>query len=140
MGKHPAFPAATNSATYLVSGIAMHHIYCDRKKAYIVDRAQALMLGGYYVFGKPGRVVVEGERDNVLRYERDLRCLRWQKIQVMGRVEHFKRRLFIEEDPSQTFCLIECENEDDLFRKLLAAQLNEIVVTLKRPFGAPRSL
>lgn len=92
------------------------------------------------MFGKPGRVVVEGERDDVLRYERDLRCLRWQKIQVMGRVACNERRLIVETAPTDSFMLIECESEADLFRRLLDAQLDEIVATLKRPFGAPRTL
>lgn len=117
----------------LVAGISMHHIYCDRKKGFIVDRAQELCLGGFYLFGKPGRVVVEGDHNKVLRYERDLRCLRWQKIQVMGRIEAMKRCL------EQSEGLIECNDEADLIAQLNNCKLQAIVAALQRPFGAPRS-
>lgn len=128
--------AVSSKGKVLVTGIAMHHIYCESKKAFILDRAQELKLRGFYVFGKPGRVVVEGETDSVLRYERDLRCLRWQKIQVMGRASYDERRLV----GSSAGTLQECLNEDELFRRLAGAQLDDIVTTLKRPFGAPRTL
>lgn len=148
----------------VVSLLSMHHIYCEEKKAAIVERALALELGGLYVFGKPGRVVVEGLCANVQRYERDLRLLRWQKLMVMGRISGVVKPEFVgtidDEDveltddmneiPQKPFCkggrvfsdwrqgLQECPCLGAMDRILEDLGLLELVALAQRPFSAPR--
>lgn len=63
-----------------VVGLSSHHIYNDEKKHYIILEAVNRNLSGVYLFGKPGRIVVEGNQDDVRRYSAEIRSWRWQKI------------------------------------------------------------
>eukprot|EP00757_Euglenozoa_sp_SAG-D1_P016655 gene16655-5112_t len=42
-----------------IIGLAMHHIYANTKKRYILAKSHELGLTGIYQFGCPGRVIVE---------------------------------------------------------------------------------
>ena len=66
--------------------IASHHIYNSEKKEYIVLEAINRDLSGCYLFGKPGRIIVEGELSAVRSYSREIRSWRWQKIIEMADV------------------------------------------------------
>lgn len=133
----------------IISVMAMHHIYCEKKKGVIIDEAMVLRLGGCYAFGKPGRVIVEGRAGNVLRYERNLRGLRWQKMQVMGRIAVDNSVAAAvchrSDEPGKLFCfqeigLMECESAEALSRKLCSMQLLHVAQLADRSFAAPRTL
>jgi hypothetical protein len=70
--------------TYYLGLLSMHHIYCSVKRGYMEDTAQQLGLQGLYLYGKPGRVIVEGPEVAVKRYVRGVLRLRWQKCMCMG--------------------------------------------------------
>lgn len=73
-----------HATTSFITGLAMHHIYCDRKKAFMEDEARRLGLSGIFLYGKPGRVVVEGaSAETVARFASQVTGLRWQKVKVM---------------------------------------------------------
>ena len=61
----------------------MHHIYCESKKSYIVSAAASRSgLRGVYLFGKPGRVVVEGPGTSAVLYAKKVKQLKWQKCHI----------------------------------------------------------
>lgn len=63
----------------------MHHIYCTNKIGFIEGRSKEMDLVGVKLYGKPGRVIVEGDTEAAVRkYLGDVRKLRWQKIVEMG--------------------------------------------------------
>ena len=66
--------------------LAMHHIYSGEKKAAMETGAAQLGIGGFYVQGKPGRLVAEGPVTALWRYVIGVRRLRWSNCKVMGRV------------------------------------------------------
>lgn len=76
---------SVNTQLLYVGLMAMHHIYCSEKKACILDSAGEYNLRGLYQFGKPGRVVIEGDEESVRKYIRAVsRCGHWQICKDMG--------------------------------------------------------
>ena len=68
-----------------VGMLAMHHIYCTNKIAFIEGRSKEMDLVGVKLYGKPGRVLVEGDTEAAVRkYLGDVRKLRWSKCVEMG--------------------------------------------------------
>ncbi len=63
--------------------ISSHHIYNDEKKEYIVLEATNRDLSGVYLFGKPGRIVVEGSEEAVRSYSKEVRSWPWQRCSEM---------------------------------------------------------
>jgi len=64
-------------------GIHFHHIYSDNKKRQIVNQAAQLGLkSGIYKFGKPGKIIIQGLKEDVDQYVSILKGLRWQKMVV----------------------------------------------------------
>lgn len=142
-----------------ISGLAMHHIYDETKKAAIVGYAASHNLRGLYLFGKPGRVVVEGRTADVRQYERTIRKMRWQKCVVMGRVATaFPASLFAEPLVRHGDCgppspsiegaaaagyawrfdqFEEVASLDEFTAALLARELDALHEMLCRPFSSP---
>ena len=118
---------------YEVSGLAMHHIYNSEKKYCVQQYASGLR--GLYLFGKPGRVVVEGPKDVVRRYEHNIKRLRWQKCMVMGRMSFTQD---VGERHQWHFRgFDEVASEAELQRMLLQQDLDPIWTELKRGFRDP---
>lgn len=68
-----------------VGMLAMHHIYCPNKIAFIENQSANMHLAGVRLYGKPGRVIVEGDSEGTVRkYMGAVRKLRWQKCVEMG--------------------------------------------------------
>jgi len=78
--------ASDSPVTTEISVLAMHHIYSDEKKQCITGFAAQLGLQGLYLYGKPGRVIIEGPSRDVREYEHEIRRLKWSKCVVLGRV------------------------------------------------------
>jgi hypothetical protein len=148
---------------FVVSGLAMHHIYCSEKKEAIVQFTSSAnpTLRGLYLFGKPGRVVIEGLEADVLTYEMKLKKMRWQKIMVMGRVYFPGDDASTSEDEAansgEGSNLIvpsaagydyswhfddfrEVSSEAELHRQLMDRGLKEMVDYLNRPFRTGSSM
>jgi hypothetical protein len=61
----------------------MHHIFCPSKRDYIVSSVTDRPgMRGVYLFGRPGRVVVEGPDMSAVQYARKVKQLRWQKCHI----------------------------------------------------------
>jgi hypothetical protein len=69
-----------------IVAISSHHIYNDEKKQYIVLEAINKNLSGVYLFGKPGRIICEGELDAVTMYSKIIRSWRWQRIAEVAEI------------------------------------------------------
>eukprot|EP00747_Dinoflagellata_sp_TGD_P065964 gnl/TRDRNA2_/TRDRNA2_154591_c0_seq1.p1 gnl/TRDRNA2_/TRDRNA2_154591_c0~~gnl/TRDRNA2_/TRDRNA2_154591_c0_seq1.p1 ORF type:complete len:149 (+),score=24.07 gnl/TRDRNA2_/TRDRNA2_154591_c0_seq1:64-510(+) len=65
-----------------VASLYMHHIYNDQKKRFIRKEARRLGLTGLYLWGKPGRVLVEGDSRAVIEFVESVKGLRWQVCQL----------------------------------------------------------
>eukprot|EP00759_Apiculatamorpha_spiralis_P012110 PhF_6_TR19190/c0_g1_i2/m.28222 len=76
--------------------LAMHHIYSTEKKGYIQSGVQEGNLTGVYLYGRPGRVVVEGCTREVDEYEALIRSLRWSRCCTMGKKVY---ELIVDEQP-----------------------------------------
>jgi hypothetical protein len=76
----------TRASIHTVGLLAMHHIYSSEKKQCIETFAPQHDLTGWYLYGKPGFVVVEGRAESVGTYIRKIRRLRWQMCMPMGRI------------------------------------------------------
>eukprot|EP00922_Rhytidocystis_sp_ex-Travisia-forbesii_P019133 GHVS01028378.1.p1 GENE.GHVS01028378.1~~GHVS01028378.1.p1 ORF type:complete len:212 (+),score=31.39 GHVS01028378.1:171-806(+) len=77
-----------------ISVIYFHHIYNPKKKRSLKELAFRRDLSGLYLFGKPGRVLVEGSTHNVEDYVKAVKQLRWQHISVKQTIQHGRGRLF----------------------------------------------
>jgi len=117
-----------------ISGMAMHHIYSPHKRQCIVEFASAMDLTGVYLFGKPGRVVVEGLSVNIRKYETKMRRLRWSNMKVMGRLrpEVPASRIFVGFE--------EMLSLEELHRTLDEKGLGDLRSALESNFGSSRSL
>jgi hypothetical protein len=73
-------------AAHHIGALAMHHIYCPSKKERIHRFAAADGVTGLYLYGKPGRIVVECGADRLARYDRRVRSMHWSKYKLLGRV------------------------------------------------------
>jgi hypothetical protein len=78
-----AAAAASSGSLPHIALISSHHIYCDSKKEHIVIGAAHNNLGLIYLYGKPGRLVVEGELKALQRYWANVSSWRWQEIKLM---------------------------------------------------------
>ena len=120
--------------------LAMHHIYCPTKRQCIVELAELRALSGLYLFGKPGRVVVEGERVAVRDYIESVRAMRWQKCAEMAPL--MESAVWLQGQRSQLFPeqhgFIEVASEDALSRALSDWGAASVDRALKRPFGGAR--
>ncbi|KAF2227213.1 hypothetical protein BDZ85DRAFT_253892 [Elsinoe ampelina] len=72
-----------------------HHLLATSKRKDILSWARELRLSGFSRPGYPGAVVVEGEATDVDEFERRIKALRWQALQVRGE-ETYSRRILIE--------------------------------------------
>lgn len=101
-------------ANYVVV-LAMHHIYCQYKRRYIIELARDLDLRGCYLFGKPGRVIVEGCREAVDLYSRSIRAIRTWKLckenALLRSDELCNRSDGAVFEPSFGFVAVTCEGE-----------------------------
>eukprot|EP00746_Dinoflagellata_sp_MGD_P032513 gnl/MRDRNA2_/MRDRNA2_17741_c0_seq1.p1 gnl/MRDRNA2_/MRDRNA2_17741_c0~~gnl/MRDRNA2_/MRDRNA2_17741_c0_seq1.p1 ORF type:complete len:171 (-),score=24.95 gnl/MRDRNA2_/MRDRNA2_17741_c0_seq1:64-576(-) len=68
-----------------LASMYMHHIYNDKKKRFIKKRARQLQLTGLYLFGKPGRILLEGDASAVDDFLHDVKRLPWQICQVQDK-------------------------------------------------------
>jgi hypothetical protein len=63
-------------------GVHFHHIYAESKKREILNGKSIFKLNGIYKFGKPGRLLVYGDKHSVDQYISRLKGLTWQEIKV----------------------------------------------------------
>lgn len=70
-------------ADVVVALLNFHHIYSGKKKKAIVGMAATHNLAGLYLFGRPGRVLVEGDAAAVSQYCTKIKSLRWQYVTVV---------------------------------------------------------
>eukprot|EP00922_Rhytidocystis_sp_ex-Travisia-forbesii_P046624 GHVS01069483.1.p1 GENE.GHVS01069483.1~~GHVS01069483.1.p1 ORF type:complete len:212 (-),score=32.37 GHVS01069483.1:450-1085(-) len=75
-----------------ISVLYFHHIYNPKKRAAVKEFAVRRDLSGIYLFGKPGRVLVEGSLENVEEYVKAIKRLRWQYVAVKETLERRRRR------------------------------------------------
>lgn len=102
-----------------VALLHFHHIYSSKKKKAIIELTRQHNLGGLYRFGRPGRVLVEGEPAAVARYCTQIKALRWQHVTVVA-TEKIETRAFSNSD----FC--EVSNDRELGRVMSAAGLTSM--------------
>jgi len=62
----------------------MHHIAAAQKKRFVRQKAKRGSLTGLYLFGQPGRVLVEGEAAAVDRYVQEVKSLTWMICSLQG--------------------------------------------------------
>lgn len=67
--------------------IWFHHIKSLQKRKSILEWGKELNLGGYCKPGFPGIIVIEGEKDSVDTYLKQLQNLRWQAMSIRGEEE-----------------------------------------------------
>jgi len=110
---------STGSSSAALQLVAMHfhHIYNARKKDAITSLADEHGLTGVYLFGKPGRVIIEGEEARVQQWVREIKQLRWQQAVMRVRVA-ITRRHFGD--------FGEADSERDLARRMESAGLADI--------------
>eukprot|EP00922_Rhytidocystis_sp_ex-Travisia-forbesii_P046625 GHVS01069485.1.p1 GENE.GHVS01069485.1~~GHVS01069485.1.p1 ORF type:complete len:239 (-),score=10.22 GHVS01069485.1:256-972(-) len=70
-----------------ISILYFHHIYNPKKRLSVKEFALRRDLSGIYLFGKPGRVLVEGSLENVEEYVKAIKRLRWQYVAVKETLE-----------------------------------------------------
>eukprot|EP00299_Pterocystis_sp_00344_P000737 c10316_g1_i1.p1 GENE.c10316_g1_i1~~c10316_g1_i1.p1 ORF type:complete len:268 (-),score=76.07 c10316_g1_i1:20-823(-) len=68
--------------TFLREFILSHHIYNKTKRENILDWAKESKLGGVSFPGKPGVIIVEGEKKSVLEYSARVKSMNWQRIRT----------------------------------------------------------
>ncbi|CAE8652378.1 unnamed protein product [Polarella glacialis] len=76
--KKPASQQLSRAVLY------MHHITADWKKRWILQNAAANDLTGVCLFGKPGRVLVEGPQPIVQQYARTIEAWPWKFCSLQG--------------------------------------------------------
>jgi hypothetical protein len=114
--------------------LAMHHIYSSEKKGVIEDCAHIMGITGLYLYGKPGRVIAEGESKDIAAYESEIRRLRWSRCCTMGRYPFVlpkgKPRYFVNFRNSNSFSDM-CEIVESLelpqIRQMLTATFRESI-------------
>eukprot|EP00759_Apiculatamorpha_spiralis_P055037 PhF_6_TR7222/c0_g1_i1/m.10791 len=124
------------TAKWMICGFAMHHIYAESKKESITTHANLLNLRGVYVYGKPGRVVVEGSSLHVPQYERKIIKLRWQECKVQCRYTHDCEMGYFEADMDQGM-MKELDSVKELEAWLENRGLKCVAEDLRRPFHMP---
>lgn len=68
-----------------------HHLLATSKRRDIVSWSRELRLSGWSRPGHPGAVLVEGSTPEVGEFERRIKALRWQALQVRGEDDGIKR-------------------------------------------------
>ena len=131
VGTPPSDQVGDSGSELIVTGLSMHHIYCDRKIEAIDSYASGLNLTGLYKLGKPGRVVVEGRRTNVEQYVSVVRRWRWQKIAVMGTYAVDERRFA---------AFTEAMTSAEFEQLMLTAELKSLHDDMVRSYKAPRPI
>ena len=61
-----------------------HHLLATSKRRDILSWSRELHLGGYSRPGYPGVILIEGSTEAVGEFERRIKALRWQALQVRG--------------------------------------------------------
>ena len=77
---------STEAGARCIVSLSFHHIYSKKKKQRLMQLAAALGIGGFCVFGRPGRVVAEGRSADVASFIKQVKQMRWQHVVVRDRV------------------------------------------------------
>ncbi|GAM89643.1 hypothetical protein ANO11243_076820 [Dothideomycetidae sp. 11243] len=70
-----------------------HHLLATSKRKDIQSWSRELHLTGWARPGHPGAVLVEGSASSVAEFERRIKALRWQALQVRGSIDGPERSL-----------------------------------------------
>ncbi|KAG8628766.1 hypothetical protein KVT40_002631 [Elsinoe batatas] len=97
-----------------------HHLLATSKRKDILSWARELHLSGFSRPGYPGAIVIEGEDDNVDEFERRIKALRWQALQVRGE-ETSSRRILVKPG-GEALGMAEVEDLSEVVKALRGCQ------------------
>ncbi|KAF2149636.1 DUF1115-domain-containing protein [Myriangium duriaei CBS 260.36] len=91
----PTSPPTTSNTPVRIHRLLLwaHHLLATSKRRDILSWSRDLRLSGFSRPGYPGAILVEGEAEDVAEFERRIKALRWQALQVRGEEDSDTRML-----------------------------------------------